>query len=71
MPQWLAELGVMYPSDDFTQQKILDTVAEIADSRRFREQMREAEPGTIVMGFSVSGVRREIPSHWPQPSPGG
>lgn len=71
MPKWLAEIGAVYPSDDFTQQHILDKVAEISDGRRYRERMREAEPGTVVMGFSVSGVRREIPKHWPQPLAGG
>jgi hypothetical protein len=66
MPDWLRESAVVYPPDDFTQQRILDFVAEERSDREHRNALRRAAPGTVVMSLSVSGFGRPIPDFWPK-----
>ena len=56
MPRWLSDLGVTYPEDDFTQQAILDAIANL----------KGPDFALGPFNVSVSGFRRTPPSHWPQ-----
>lgn len=70
IPAWLLEAGVVYPPDGFTQQWILDHIADEASDREHQRRLRECPEGGLVATFSASGFGREIPPHWPQPVEG-
>ena len=52
MPAWLAEMGAVYPPDEFTQQRILDSIADDGASGWGREVpshwRRAASPGSTA-----------------------
>ncbi|MFA6046915.1 MAG: hypothetical protein WC718_18170 [Phycisphaerales bacterium] len=64
MPAFLEAAGVVYPSDNFTQQDILDWLADQRAERDYRKQLRQVAGGTVIVGFSVSGFGRAIPEWW-------
>lgn len=66
MPERVAEAGAVYPPDEFTQQRILDWIAEEQSERDYRKRLRQAAPNTVVIGISASGVGRTPPPHWPR-----
>lgn len=67
MPKAAEKRGVIYAPDKFTQQRILDRHAGIEDERRMRMQLRGLRKGEMTIGFSISGIEREKPKHWPEP----
>lgn len=68
MPGPVANWGVIYPPDGFTQQRILDSVADLEAEKRFRAIC--SRTGGMAIGFSCSGFGRPRPAHWPEPVEG-
>jgi|GEM_PF-2254090 len=68
MPPKLQEAGVIYPFDNFTQQKILDDQAALDEARK---RFKKTGVHTVILSCSGYGFGRKIPDFWPKPRESG